>query len=253
MAINLPGPPAPVYLFDDEFDGAAGSPPDPAKWVFDIGGPGAFGNNELETYTDDTANCYQDGSSNLVIRALSDSGGYTSARIKTLGKFTVCGGTWEARIKLPFAPGTWPAWWCMGANPPALWPACGEVDIVEAYGWDTRPYLETSVHIPDGRGGMIDTITGETRQDQPCDTGWHVYRMAWNTHPESFVFSKDGVAYLTTVPRAGTEWCYSAGNPFYTLLNLAIGGNGGGPVPAGFSSAEMLVDYVRVWLRCAEF
>src|SRR6202044_2736310 len=96
MAINLPGPPAPVYLFDDEFDGSAGSPPDPAKWVFDIGGPGAFGNKELETYTDDTANCYQDGSSNLVIRALSGSGGYTSARIKTLGKFAVYGGTWEA-------------------------------------------------------------------------------------------------------------------------------------------------------------
>jgi beta-glucanase (GH16 family) len=94
---------------------------------------------------------------------------------------------------------------------------------------------------------MIDTITGATRQDQPCDTGWHVYRMAWSTDPESLVFSKDGIVYLTTLPQAGTEWCYSDGNPFYTLLNLAVGGNGGGPVPAGFSSAEMLVDYVRVW------
>jgi LysM repeat protein len=52
QVINIPvTPPAPVYLFDDEFDGAAGTPPDPAGWVYDLG-YGDWGNNELETYRD---------------------------------------------------------------------------------------------------------------------------------------------------------------------------------------------------------
>jgi len=36
--------------WSDEFNGPNGSPVDPARWSFDIGGKG-WGNNELETYT----------------------------------------------------------------------------------------------------------------------------------------------------------------------------------------------------------
>ena len=58
----------PKDTFYDDFDGPDGSAPDPAKWVYDLGG-GGWGNNELQTYTDSRLNSYQDGNSNLVIAA----------------------------------------------------------------------------------------------------------------------------------------------------------------------------------------
>ena len=48
------------YAFQDEFDGPAGSPPDPARWRYDLGA-GGWGHGELQTYTDSTANVFQDG------------------------------------------------------------------------------------------------------------------------------------------------------------------------------------------------
>ena len=70
-------------VWSDEFNSAAGTAPDPAKWNFDLGG-GGWGNAELEVYTNSTDNAFQDGHGNLVIRALKDAQGrYTSARLQT--------------------------------------------------------------------------------------------------------------------------------------------------------------------------
>src|SRR5580698_10669479 len=70
-------------VWSDEFNGPAGTPPDPTKWNYDLGG-GGWGNGELETYTNSTNNAFQDGNGNLVIRAIRDSSGnYTSARLQS--------------------------------------------------------------------------------------------------------------------------------------------------------------------------
>src|SRR5438552_11928516 len=70
-------------VWSDEFNGAAGSAPDPSKWNYDLGG-GGWGNGEAETYTSSSQNVFQDGKGNLVIRAIRDSSGnYTSARLQT--------------------------------------------------------------------------------------------------------------------------------------------------------------------------
>ena len=60
------------YVFTDEFNGPAGSPPDPSKWNHETGR--WTDNNELETYTDSTANAYLDGQGHLVIKALKGTG-----------------------------------------------------------------------------------------------------------------------------------------------------------------------------------
>ena len=60
--------------WSDEFNGPAGTPPDPAKWNYDLGG-GGWGNGEIETYTNSPNNVFQDGQGNLVIRAIRDSAG----------------------------------------------------------------------------------------------------------------------------------------------------------------------------------
>src|SRR5262249_19806101 len=122
------------------------SAPDAAKWVYDIGwGDGGWGNNELEYYTDARENSkIQDGS--LVITARTDNvpagakcGSsackYTSARLKTLGKFDQKYGRFESRIKIPVGSGMWPAFWMMGNDfETAGWPQCGEIDVMENWG-----------------------------------------------------------------------------------------------------------------------
>src|ERR1035438_10186336 len=130
-------------VWSDEFNGAAGSPPDPTKWNYDLGG-GGWGNGEAETYTNSPNNVFQDGNGNLVIRAIRDaSGNYTSARLQTgaPGASTqTADNNWQyglvvARIKLPFGQGVWPAFWMLGEDIATVsWPTCGEVDIMENFG-----------------------------------------------------------------------------------------------------------------------
>ncbi len=94
-----------TLVWSDEFDGPANSAPDQSKWTYDLGA-GGWGNHELEVYTDLRENSFLDGKGNLVIRAQrSTSGGYTSARLKTQGKFSTAYGKIEARIKLPYGQG----------------------------------------------------------------------------------------------------------------------------------------------------
>src|ERR1700734_33510 len=82
---------SPQLIWDDEFNQAPGTQPNPAKWTYDlgVGNPPGWGNNELETYTDSTSNAVivsdpaaTDGSA-LAIRAQDVNGDYTSARINT--------------------------------------------------------------------------------------------------------------------------------------------------------------------------
>src|ERR1019366_2562043 len=122
-------------VWSDEFNGLAGAPVDPKSWDFDLGG-GGWGNSELEVYTNSTENVFQDGVGNLVIRALKTAANtYTSARIKTQGRQSFQYGKVEARIKIPYGQGIWPAFWMLGVDiNTAGWPACGEIDIMENIG-----------------------------------------------------------------------------------------------------------------------
>jgi beta-glucanase (GH16 family) len=238
-----------TYAFADDFDGPAGSPPDPSKWGYDIGG-GGWGNNQLQVYTSSRENSFQDGNGHLVIRAtksVQNSGGrtitaYRSARINTLGKFSKYHGTFEARIKLNAQPGLWPAWWMIGANFPKVgWPACGEVDMLENFG---SSVVDTTVLTPDNAG----TNALKKHAAVPVDDGWHTWRTWWNPGTGGFTFYKDGVEYLTVEPTQLANWCFSSGVPMSMLLNLAIGGTVvGNPSDSVRFPVDMLVDYVRVW------
>ena len=122
-------------IWADEFDAPANTPPDPSRWNYDLGG-GGWGNQELEVYTSSIENAFHDGQGHLVIRALkTPQGGYTSARLKTQGKFEVAMGRIAARIKLPSGQGIWPAFWMLGNDIQTVgWPRCGEIDIMEHIG-----------------------------------------------------------------------------------------------------------------------
>ncbi|MGH9641139.1 MAG: glycoside hydrolase family 16 protein, partial [Terriglobales bacterium] len=127
-------------VWSDDFNGPNGSSFDPSKWTAEVGGSG-WGNHELEYYTARKDNVFQrDG--NLVIIARREeyttagtTWHYTSARLKTFGKFSQKYGRFEARIKIPAGQGMWPAFWMLGDDiHDNHWPACGEIDIVENIG-----------------------------------------------------------------------------------------------------------------------
>jgi beta-glucanase (GH16 family) len=237
------------YVFEDEFNGPAGSAPDLSKWSYDLGR--WTDNNELETYTNSRANSYLDGQGHLVIKATRNGrdSTYTSARLTTQGKFTRNHGDFEARIKFDLTQGTWPAWWMFGDDYGRVGrPRCGEIDMIEVYGqpgWSP----DSTVHCAGVNGH--DT-TREVQVPGGVDAGWHTWHLRWDGKTGILQFSKDGKVYMTVGPGDLPYWPFGSpghpGGPMFMIMNLAVGGHGGGKVPASFSSATMLIDYVRVWL-----
>lgn len=242
--------------WQDEFNQPIGSGVDPAKWVHDLGDNG-WGNKELQTYTADRANCEvieDPGASNgraLVLRAMRNpDGSYTSARLKTHGKFAVRYGLIEARLKLPRGQGIWPAFWMLGENVEAVpWPACGEIDIVELIG--NKPgTLHGTVHGPGYSGGMgvgrfIELPNGEAFSD-----AYHTFAVDWR--PGHIDWLLDGKIYQTLTPAdlpAGAKWVFDDAK-FFILFNLAVGGAWPGyPDTSTELPQEYRIDYVRVHAR----
>ena len=75
---------------------------------------------------------------------------------------------------------------------------------------------------------------------------YHVFAVEWE--PRSIVWRLDGTPYHRATPSelAPHEWVFE--QPFYLLLNLAVGGTFGGDVADGTVFPQALsVDYVRVF------
>jgi len=235
-------------VWSDEFNGTAGNAPDAAKWAFDIGtGSNGWGNSELQYYTNRPANIQLDGSGKLVITARSESyagSGFTSARIKTKGLFAQAYGRFEARIKTPTGPGIWPAFWMLGANIDTKpWPQCGEIDIMEQRGQQPS-VTHGTLHGPGYSGGnSIGKAYALT--NGRFDTDYHIYAVEWG---EDYVdFFVDNFLYQRLTPADVTgEWVYN--QPFFLLLNVAVGGNFVGFPTSGTPFPQsMYVDYVKVY------
>ena len=174
--------PAAQYLWHDEFDSET---IDTSKWTFEIGtGAGGWGNNEWEYYTSRKENAYiKDGV--LHIRAQKEDyegQKYTSARMITKDKFAFTYGTVEARIALPTGKGIWPAFWMLGENFDTVgWPACGEIDIIEAVNTENKIY-GTNHWANGSEYATYGNNTGNYR-DQKFEldvTQFHTYKFTWD-------------------------------------------------------------------------
>jgi beta-glucanase (GH16 family) len=251
-AATTPTPsPQKVLVFSDEFEGPAGSSPDPAKWTFDIGG-GGWGNDELESYT--AANARLDGSGNLAIEIdhglVTGADGiprdFSSSRLKTQGLFAQAYGRFEARIKIPKGQGIWPAFWMLGGNIGEVgWPACGEIDVMENIGKEPA-IVHGTFHGP-GYAGAGVGASYSLPGNAPFAADFHVYAVEWD--PNTVKWFVDEALYETRT-RAdlppGGQWVFD--HPFFLLLNVAVGGGWPGPPDETTTfPQEMLVDYVRVY------
>lgn len=228
-------------LWSDEFDGTS---LDTSVWNFELGDgcPAlcGWGNNERQFYTKSNHRL-EDGK--LIITARRDSSGYTSTRITTKGKREFQYGRIEARAKLPVGEGVWPAFWMLGSNiSEAGWPRCGEIDILEYVGREPGQVF-TSLHTADSHGNTINT---QKTLFEGIEEGFHTYAAEWTA--EHIAFFVDGQLVYTFEPEQRTEEVWPFDQPFYLLLNLAIGGNFGGPeVDDGIFPQEFVIDYVRVY------
>ena len=241
-----------VLAWHDKFNGPAGSAPDPTKWVIENGGNG-WGNNELEYYTSRRQNIRQEGG-NLVIEAIREKyigpdgieRNYTSARVKTQGRFSQQYGRFEARIRVPSGKGYWPAFWLLGDDISAHgWPICGEIDIMEAASF--KPFkIYSSLHGPGYSGGNAVTSVFTFPTDSARER-FHDFAAEWA--PQVVRFYVDGKLFATRTPAdlpSGARWVFD--HPFFLVLNLAVGGNlPGSPDESTMFPQSMLVDYVRVY------
>ncbi|WP_303316604.1 glycoside hydrolase family 16 protein [Flavivirga abyssicola] len=233
----------------DEFD--TDGAPNSTIWGFDIGtGENGWGNNELQYYTNRTENVtVQNGV--LIITAKQEQfeqSSYTSARLLTKGKFEQTYGRFEARIRLPYGQGIWPAFWLLGddSNGTEVWPQIGEIDIMEYLGNEPSKIFGT-VHGPGYSGGESISKPYILNNDR-FDTGFHIFGIEWG--PDYINYYVDDVLYNQITPDdVPGEWVFNQG-PFYIILNVAVGGQlPGSPNAETVFPQTMLVDYVRVYNR----
>ncbi|MFY9242398.1 MAG: glycoside hydrolase family 16 protein [Polaribacter sp.] len=241
-------------IWEDNFevDGAPLSP----YWVYELGdgtaqGIPGWGNNELQYYTDRSENVVvKDGMLHIIAKKESFlTSGYTSARILTKGKFQTKFGRIEARIKLPWGQGLWPAFWMLGddANGTITWPERGEIDIMENRGQEPT-ITHGTIHGPGYSAANAITKSYQLSNSR-FDTDFHVFGIEWG---ENYInYYVDDVLYNQITPAdlpAGTDWVFND-REFYIILNIAVGGTfvGGPPNAETVFPQEMIVDYVRVY------
>jgi beta-glucanase (GH16 family) len=253
-----PGPDGWSLVWSDEFDDPAGTPPNPAHWTHEIGdgtanGIPGWGNSELEYYTDSTDNAATDDLGNLVITAREADGSlpcyygpceYTSARLISQYKAEFAYGRIEARVQVPQGAGLWPAFWSLGTDIGEVgWPQTGEIDIMEFVGRQPNEIFGT-IHGPGYSGGA--SFGNVYDFGFPVYDDYHTFAIEWQ--PNDIKWYVDGILYHTATPAdvAPNEWVFN--HPFFIIMNVAIGGNFGGPVgPDTTFPQTMKVDYVRVY------
>ena len=243
-----------TLTWSDEFDGDQGESPNPENWTYDIGtGDNGWGNEELQYYTDRPENVSLDGNGNLVIRALRETfagAPFTSARITTQGLFDQQYGRFEARIKTPYGPGIWPAFWMLGSNINTVsWPQCGEIDIMEMRGQEPN-IMHGSVHGPGYSAGEALTKSFALENDR-FDTDFHIYAIEWGVDYidffiDDFLYQRITPEDVNELDDQDAEWVFDS--EFYIIMNVAVGGTFVGfPTSQTPFPQEMVVDYVRVY------
>lgn len=241
-------PSARKLVWADEF--TKNGLPDSTKWGYEVGGKG-WGNNELQYYTANRLENVRVENGKLIIEARKEDyqgNKYTSARLLTRGKAAWKYGRIEALAKLPAGRGTWPAVWMLGQGiQTAGWPRAGEIDIMEHVGFD-EGVVHGTVHT-EAYNHAKKTEKGQAIPVKDVSTRFHLYAIEWT--PDKIDFFVDDQNYYSVQKAAlgNTEAQWPFDQPFYLLLNVAVGGNWGGQkgVDESIWPQRMEIDYVRVY------
>ncbi|MFO7774507.1 MAG: glycoside hydrolase family 16 protein [Candidatus Hydrogenedentota bacterium] len=239
--------------------------PDPEKWTQEYG---FIRNEEAQYYTRERPENARVEDGRLIIEAHEEHypnaaheegadhwrrareyAEYTSASLTTEDRQHFQYGRIEVRARLPQGQGVWPAIWMLGENHRDVgWPRCGEIDIMEFVGFQPNT-IHANIHtqaynhsIGTGRG---DTIEAEAPWEE-----FHLYGIEWDEERIDFFFDDEVYfAYEKEADAGEAEWPFD--QPFYLILNVAIGGAWGGQqgIDDDIFPQRMEVDYVRVYER----
>jgi len=221
-------------------------------WVYDLGNgcPDlcGWGNNELQCYTSENKNVRIENGT-LVLEVHKDETtecAYSSTKLVSRGLKSMQYGTIEVRAKLPGGKGVWPAIWMMPENKAGEpWPRCGEIDIMEHVGFEPNRVYGT-VHT-EAYNHMDGTEKGGYLERDDYESEFHTYKIKWS--PERIEWYIDKVRYYTFARKSDDmeEWPFD--QPFYLILNVAVGGNWGGSqgIDDDIWPQRMEVDYVRCY------
>jgi beta-glucanase (GH16 family) len=241
-------------VWADEFD--TNGPVNSSNWFHQTELPtsGSWYNGEIQHYTNRVENSIVENG-NLKIIAKKETYAdqsytkqYTSARLNS--KFAFKYGRVEFRAKLPSGAGTWPAVWMLGKNidengaywdnlgfGKTVWPACGEIDIMEHWG-NNQNFVQSAIHTPSSFGNTIN-LGGQTIST--ASTAFHVYTLEWT--PTKLVFSVDSNIHYTYNPLQKDPNTWPFDTEQYLLVNIAIQSN----ISASFTQSALEMDYIRVY------
>ncbi len=238
-------------------------------WNYDIG-DGGWGNRELQYYRPEN-NIVKDGK--LIIKTEFQydedaekcvDNSYFSGRMNTKGNYDFKYGRLEFRVKQAKGVGTWTAGWALGKD--KVWPNCGEIDVFETTSSKLKQTIPQSLHCKkfNGMAGSSANKHFDTTVTT-ATSAYHTYGVIWTDHditftidgratgnynPDNFVVEGRGNQDLTVWP-----YC----QPFYLIVNCAIGGVLGGQVTPeywtkvkqegdiGFYEDYLYYDWIRVY------
>ena len=245
-------------VWHDEFD--TNGPPNPANWNYETG---FVRNHELQWYQPENAFCtngllaiearrehkpnpnfFTNGTNWKTSRQWID---YTSASItsRKLQEFKY--GKFEMRARIDTPPGSWPAFWTLGATPGIGWPACGEVDIMEYY---RNMVLANVAYSANGRAVWA---SSRKSPDELGGAAWpqefHIWTMEWNTNKIDLLLDGRLMNHFDLATADKSDRGNPFHSPMYFILNQAIGGDSGGDPSQTKFPVRYEIDWVRVYQR----
>lgn len=241
-----------LLIWHDEFEG---SEIDRSKWRSSTNNSSYA---ELQAYTyERSENAYIENNQ-LVLKAIRenyiDGYNWTSARLDTMGLFSVKYGRIEAKLKYESKNGAFPAFWTLGCNTyypsstsgpygvtksyGAPWPYCGELDIFEGCsgGGGVKPIIHYSLD-PSTSAESNMTIASNSTVNT---SEYHIYGVEWTeTSMTAYLDGKE----IGTIDTTGLT---PYNKPHYLILNLALG-SVAGAIDDDVNDIKMYVDWVRVY------
>jgi beta-glucanase (GH16 family) len=249
-----------VQTFNEDFDGTA---IDQTKW--NIYGPNWWdkathwskdnlivGNGVVTLHFEKKHGYHNDDPNEKKPKTLSgkNESDYVCGYLDTYGKWVQRYGYFEARVKLPTAPGLWPTFWMVPDRGPSAGPedwkrtdtgnGAMEFDIMEHLTrWGPHRY-NIALHW-DGYGKEHKSVGSTTNYAQSDKEGFITAGLLWL--PGQAVFYGNGrELFRWEDPRVSSV-------PSYFIIEFTTGGWDNNAVDDSKLPADYLLDYVRAWQR----
>ena len=231
-------------VWSDEFDGTSINS---SNWTHETGWNNGWGNHELEYYTARPENSFIENGKLVIVAKKENYSGknYTSARMKTQGKFSFKYGKIEALMKLPYGKGMWRAFWMLGDNISSVgWPKGGELDIMEMLGVGANDRKVYGTADWDNHGQQASAGGNKSLTFGKFADGFNIFAVTWDATTIRWYLNGYNYYTLDTSPSGLSAFR----KKFFIILNVAVGGDWpGNPDGSTVFPQRMEVDYVRVY------